>query len=45
MKYTIGIDYGTLSCRALVMNAETGEALGGSECGYTVYDTALPTGE
>ncbi|MBR5232504.1 MAG: ribulokinase [Clostridia bacterium] len=45
MKYTIGIDYGTLSCRALVMNAETGETLGGSECGYTVYDKALPTGE
>ncbi len=45
MKYTIGIDYGTLSCRALVMNAETGAALGGAECGYTVYDTALPTGE
>ncbi len=45
MKYTIGIDYGTMSCRALVMNAETGAALGGAECGYTVYDTALPTGE
>ncbi len=45
MKYTIGIDYGTLSCRALVMDAETGKTLGGSECGYTVYDTALPTGE
>jgi len=45
MKYTIGIDYGTLSCRALVMNAQTGETVGGSECGYAVYDKQLPTGE
>ena len=24
-KYTIGLDYGTLSGRALIVNAETGE--------------------
>ncbi len=45
MCYTIGIDYGTLSCRAVVMNAENGEVLGIGECGYHVYDTALPSGK
>ena len=44
MKYTIGIDYGTLSCRAAVINAENGQVLGIGECGYHVYEDALPTG-
>ena len=30
-KYTIGLDYGTLSGRALIVNAETGEELARSE--------------
>ena len=45
MKYTIGIDYGTRSCRAIVMEVATGRALGVDECGYAVYDETLPTGE
>ena len=45
MKYTIGIDFGTRSCRAIVMEVESGRALGVDECGYAVYDEALPTGE
>ena len=44
MKYTIGVDFGTLSCRAVAMDAECGQLLGAGECGYHVYDTALPDG-
>ncbi len=44
MKYTIGVDFGTLSCRALVVSAENGAALGMGECGYHVYDDTLPCG-
>lgn len=45
MKYTIGVDFGTLSCRAIVVNAENGAALGMGECGYHVYDDMLPCGK
>lgn len=45
MKYTIGVDYGTKSCRAIVMDIADGRALGVDECGYAVYDETLPTGE
>lgn len=45
MSYTIGIDYGTLSCRAAVMDAQTGKVLGVGECGYHVYDETLPSGK
>jgi len=44
MRYTIGIDFGTLSCRAVVMNADTGEIVGVGEGGYHVYDKRLPCG-
>lgn len=44
MQYTIGIDYGTLSCRAAVMDAASGQVLGTGECAYHVYEKALPGG-
>ena len=43
-RFTIGVDFGTLSCRALVLDAHTGEALGMGECGYHVYDQSIPCG-
>ena len=46
-KYTIGLDYGTLSGRALVVNAQTGEELASSVYDYphAVMDEALPCGK
>ncbi len=46
-KYAIGLDYGTLSGRALVVNVETGEELGCSVLDYphAVMDEALPCGK
>ncbi len=47
-KYVIGVDFGTLSARAILINAETGEAkLRLSEQPYThgVMDEALPSGK
>ena len=46
-KYTIGLDYGTLSGRALVVNAQTGEELASSVFDYphAVMDEALPCGK
>ncbi|HBL40569.1 MAG TPA: ribulokinase [Ruminococcaceae bacterium] len=46
-KYTIGLDYGTLSGRALVVNAQTGEELASSIYDYphAVMDEALPCGK
>ena len=45
-KYAIGLDYGTLSGRALVVNVETGEELASSilEYPHAVMDEALPCG-
>ena len=45
--YTIGLDYGTLSGRALVVNAQTGEELASSVYDYphAVMDEALPCGK
>jgi L-ribulokinase len=45
-KYAIGIDYGTLSARALLINAQTGEELEQSVFDYPhgVMETALPGG-
>lgn len=45
-KYTIGVDFGTLSGRALVVNVETGEELAASSLDYphAVMDEALPDG-
>lgn len=46
-KYAIGLDYGTLSVRALLLNAESGEEIGVSvfEYPHGVMETELPTGE
>ena len=46
-KYTIGLDYGTLSGRALIVNAETGEELASSVYDYphAVMDEYLPSGK
>ena len=46
-KYSIGIDYGTLSARALLIDIKTGEELASSEMKYphAVMDTELPCGK
>lgn len=45
-KYSIGIDFGTLSGRALLVNVETGEELASATCSYShgVMDEALANG-
>ena len=45
-KYSIGLDFGTLSGRALLCNVETGEELATAVYDYphAVMDTALPSG-
>ena len=46
-KYTIGLDYGTLSGRALIVNTQTGEELASSvyEYPHAVMDKYLPSGK
>ena len=46
-KYAIGVDYGTLSGRALLINVETGEELASAVYDYphAVMDSALPSGK
>lgn len=46
-KYTIGVDYGTLSGRALLVNVETGEGLASSvlDFPHAVMDSTLPCGK
>ena len=45
MKYTLGIDFGTLSARALLVEVETGKELASSVYDYSngVIDEVLPT--
>lgn len=46
-KYTIGVDFGTLSGRALLVNVQTGEELADATLEYphAVMDEALPCGK
>lgn len=46
-KYTLGIDYGTLSGRAVLVNAQTGEEIASAmlEYPHAVMDTQLPCGK
>ena len=46
-KYSIGIDYGTLSARALLLNIQTGEEVCVSEMAYPhgVMDECLPSAD
>lgn len=46
-KYTIGLDYGTLSCRALLTEVETGKEICAAVMDYPhgVMDEYLPNGE
>ncbi len=46
-KYTIGLDFGTLSCRALLVNIENGAEISSAvfEYPHKVMDTALPSGK
>ncbi len=45
-KYSIGLDFGTLSGRALLLNLETGEELASAVCDYPhgVMDREMPWG-
>lgn len=45
--YSIGIDYGTRSARALLVNITSGAELGYIQCKYPhdIIKTELPTGE
>ena len=46
-KYAIGIDYGTLSVRALLVNIETGEEVAASiyEYPHGVMEEHIPSGK
>ena len=47
MKYVIGVDFGTLSARAVVVESESGKAVGENTSNYihAVLDRALPSGK
>ena len=44
--YSLGLDFGSLSVRALIVNVETGQECGTAVCDYPhgILDTALPDG-
>ena len=41
MSYTIGVDFGTLSARAVVLCAQTGRILSQGECSYSYFQGYL----
>lgn len=43
MSYTIGVDFGTLSARAVVLCAKTGRILSQGECSYSYFQGHLPS--
>lgn len=46
MQYVLGVDYGTLSCRVIVANAQNGQVMGACAMDYPhgVMERALPDG-
>ena len=44
MKYTIGVDFGTLSARAVVVCVQTGEVVAEGDYDYALYQGTLPNG-
>ncbi len=44
--YSLGLDFGSLSVRALIVNMETGEECGTAVCAYShgILDKELPDG-
>lgn len=44
MKYVLGVDFGTLSARAVLLRASDGEQVATAACGYGAYDRELPGG-
>ena len=43
MMYSIGLDYGTNSCRSLIVNLETGEELGSAVFPYPSGEMGILT--
>lgn len=44
MKYVLGVDFGTLSARAVLLRASDGAQIATAACGYGAYDVELPGG-
>ena len=44
MKYVLGVDFGTLSARAVLLRASDGAQVATAASGYGAYDVALPGG-
>lgn len=44
VKYTVGVDFGTLSARAVVICVENGEVLSEGEHRYALWENRLPAG-
>lgn len=44
MQYVLGVDFGTLSARAVLLQADNGAQIATASCGYGAYDTELPNG-
>ena len=44
MKYVLGVDFGTLSARAVLLRVSDGAQVATAASGYGAYDVALPGG-